>query len=860
MENILTSPMQTSTTPSLKTEQTISYLTQLKTYILVGCVAGATIGLELIQTRILSFLYYNNVVYLTVTIALLGFGISGVLVSLFSTRCHRPIRMISFLTAGFVFAPILCLALVSHVPAYFPTPYFSFGKLLISYIALVIPFLFAGAILGWVFMLHAKSINRLYCIDLVCSSIAVLFFVLLLWPLGGSGVVWSCSGLVLIGFLFFSHNILSKKWIGAVVVVYLGALYLVNNSLLGNQPEQYKTLGHSLNKDSQFETTNWTPITRLDVISDPHLPQFNISTNDSPHLKMLTQDGDAITVFLGAKKVASMRQEIESNHYYEVTSLIYRLNEQAKRALVIGVGGGIDVLIAKLMGAQHVTGVEINPATVQLITNSYRNYLQWPNWTGVNVVRSEGRNYVHAKTNHYDTIVMSGIDTFSALSSGAYVLSENYLYTVEAMKDYLRALTQQGTMAIHRWFFLHPRETLRLSSLYLEAAKEMHIAHPSQSIMVISEEGGVLRWATTFIKKTPFTQTEIAKMLSLIKRSSTQSVIYLPKVFPTTIQEQLEKQIDEKDPAGHFARTSFNQLITSSEKERQHFIKDYLFRIDPVHDDRPFFFEYYKDDGSNYISGLTSARGPTVLYLLLYICSLLCLSCIIFPLSIFEKRGLKTPGAVSLLMFFASLGFGYIVFEIGAMQLVSVYIGDPMYSLPLILASLLVSTGIGSAISVKFSHVSSLSVIRIASISIAAAIVLWVVFMHIIQPLTLNWGIVARATIVIVSIIPVGILLGIPFPTAIKEVDNYSSHFVPWAWGINGVTSVLASVVAIIVAMRVGFTVAILSASIAYVMSLATYWCYINNRRKISAHPFVIPDGLSLSPTYMSKENDPFTP
>lgn len=802
----------------MSTHQETSSRAVLKTYILVGCIAASTLGLELVQTRILSFLYYNNVVYLTITIALLGLGISGVFVSLFSSYFKNASKIIAFLTIGFIFAPMICLSIVSWIPESFPSATMSINKLLFSYIFMVIPFLFSGAILGWVFMIHAESIHRLYCVDLVCSSAAVVAFVFLLWPLGGDWFIFFCGGIVLIGFVFYSQNILSKGIIWSIVTVYLGSMLLIHGDLLGKKPEFYKTLGN-INTHSKNKTTAWTPITRIDV--------YPLSTDQ----QILTQDGDAPTYFSGKSEVSTFAQTIKDKDFFGAVSLTYQVKKKPKNSLVIGVGGGIDVLVAKLMGAQSVTGIEINPATVNLINGRYRSYIQWPNWQGVNVIRAEGRNYVRSKINSYDTIVMSGIDTFSALNSGAYVLTENYLYTVEAVKDYLRALQSDGVMGINRWFYLQPRESLRLAGLYLAAAKELHIEHPEQSIMVIAEgNDSELRWATTLIKKIPFTAAEVENILSLVAKDSSLNVIYLPQIFSPDMQKSLEHKIAYHDPMANFARECFHKLIRSSDKDRANFIHDYIYKINPVYDDQPFFFEYFKGDSfssfENFITYLSSVRGPTVLYVLLGICSFICLLCIILPLWIFQRRGLKTPGAFSLLAFFSSLGFGYMMFEIGAMQLVNVYIGDPMYSLPLILAGLLAATGIGSALSRKFSTISSLSVILINISVIAAMILLWVGLTHVIQPLTMHFDLFSRALIVLLAIIPVGIALGIPFPTAIRALEKQHPNFIPWAWGVNGITSVLASIVAIILAMRVGFTMTVLVAVIAYMCGMAAYSYY----------------------------------
>src|ERR1700722_10758846 len=215
-----------------------------RTYILVACVAAASLGLELIQTRILSYLYYNHVVYLTVTIALLGFGISGVFASLFASRSANPERAISLLAGAFVISSFACLAAVSRIPGYFPNAPTT-AKLIVSYIALTMPFLFSGGVLGWVFMIRAKSIGRLYAIDLACSSGAVMAFLLLLWPLGADWFVWLSSGVAFAGFLVFSHRVLGIGWRLGVAAICLLSVLLVNKHLIGEKPESYKTLAHA---------------------------------------------------------------------------------------------------------------------------------------------------------------------------------------------------------------------------------------------------------------------------------------------------------------------------------------------------------------------------------------------------------------------------------------------------------------------------------------------------------------------------------------------------------------------------------------------------------------------------------------
>jgi spermidine synthase len=799
--------------------------------------AAASLGLELIQTRVLSFLYYNHVVYLTVTVALLGIGISGVFVSLFSSRVKRPERAIAALAGAFVISSFACLGLVSRIPEFMPsTP--TTVKLLLSYIALTIPFLCSGAVLGWVFMLRAKSIGRLYAVDLACSSGAVMAFLLLLWPIGADWFIWMCTGLALIGFLAFSQKLLGAPWQFAIVAICLAGALLIRSDLIGKVPEAYKTLAHAYQPgitSAKVEATEWTPITRIDLWSDSVRDLvFGTRAPDPADSKMITQDADAFTMLWGPHHVAWAMDQGRRGNLISALSLTYLLNKKPNDSLIIGVGGGLDMVTARVYGARNITGVEINRATVALDRGPYSDFLQWPKWEGVNLVRAEGRNYLRSKRNSYDTIVMSGVDTFSALNSGAYVLSENYLYTVEAIEDYLRALKPGGTAAIYRWFFFRgPRESLRLAGMFRVAAERLGLAHPEQCIMVVSEDLGwsSYRWAATFIKRQPFTPVEVQEVASAVSHYPTLSVVYMPKVFDPQTQAEMERKSADRDHPTDFARTVYNRLLTSPPADRARFIQSYQYRIEPVFDDRPFFFEYFKPgaqpmNASTLSADLKTIRGPAgyyVLYILLGICTVMCIACILVPLWLFQKRGLDTPGAVPLILFFACLGAGYMLFEVGAMQVLSVFIGDPAYSLALVLAGLLVASGIGAALSNRLSSRPAVRVISFATAIIAAAMIIWLAATHAFDPRMMQLPLAARAAITLAGLLPVGILLGLPFPTAVKHVEKLNPSFIAWAWGVNGVTSVLASIVAIVVAMRIGFTMVVLTAAATYLLGLIAY-------------------------------------
>jgi spermidine synthase len=376
------------------------------------------------------------------------------------------------------------------------------------------------------------------------------------------------------------------------------------------------------------------------------------------------------------KNLASFADDAAHHRPTEVTTLAYFLNPQPRNVLVIGVGGGVDVAEARSFGAQAIDGAEINPATIALVTRQFRDYAEWPKWNNIRIYHAEGRHFVRDSAKHYDVIVMHGVDTFAALSSGAYVLSENYLYTVEVFGGYLNVLMSDGVMVIYRLVLLQPRESLRLANLFVEAAQHTGVGRPEERIMVINDG----RWAGTFIKRQPFTKREVDALAEVVNRAG-YSWIFVPKVLGSDQQAFEQVALERQHARLQIARVAFASLITAkTATERATFVRNYPYRIDPVYDNRPFFFEYDKgkvsdsqeqnwgplEDSSRV--DLTALRGPvvhSVLFVLLMATTVACLAGMGIPLLTFERDGARVDGALGLIGFFSSLGLGFMFVEIG---------------------------------------------------------------------------------------------------------------------------------------------------------------------------------------------------
>lgn len=810
----------------------------------VGAVAGATIGFELLQTKVLSALYYNHAVYVTVSIALMGFGISGVLISLLGTRMLGQARALAALSAsGLAAAMFLSLGIASHVPAWLGTVAPQI-KLMLSYAILVVPFLFAGATLGLLFMANGSRIHSLYMTDLVVSAAFVLGFCLLLEPLGAAGFAWLCMGTALSAGLLLgtAAGVHPLRFVPPAAILLAGGL-LVPLRFIGTHPEPYKTSAEMFGTKADPVATRWTMTAKIDVWPyGSFTPEGGYDAQGRPADMMITQDNDAHTNMLGPIARNGIKDAASRDEAFEPVALAYLLRPKPQNVLVIGVGGGKDIVSARAYGSDHITGAELNPATVGLVSGPFRSYAAWPDWANIDLVASEGRHFVRTGgRGPYDVIMMSGVDTFAALSSGAYVLSENYLYTVEAMRDYLGALKPGGILAFNRWFFPVPRESLRLAGLYLEAAAQLGVPHPEQNIAVIASSG----WAATFIKKgPPFTAGEVALLLRQAEARD-WSIVYAP-VTPG-MDAQLRSALAKEDDFPK-ARQAYAGLLAPG-ADRAAFESRYPYNISPVYDDRPFFFEYHRPGGmknvdedwlkgtagsGTEITALRSSAIYSVLYLLMGLSGLLGTVAMLVPLLIFSRQGLRVERGAPLASIFGALGIGFMLVEVGLMQRLALYLGHPMYSVAVVLAGMLLFAGLGAFAAGRL-RLSLTATMGLGMLGSAALIGLWVVGAAPVLQATSGWALPGRVAVCLATLALPSLFMGMPFATCLRYLEDRHPAFIPWAWGINGITSVLASIAAVAIAMRIGFTWVVLIGACVYVLGFASFLLHLLPSRRVPA-------------------------
>jgi hypothetical protein len=477
-------------------------------------------------------------------------------------------------------------------------------------------------------------------------------------------------------------------------------------------------------------------------------------------------------------------------------------------ALVIGPGGGRDLVSALVFGARHVDGVEINPIIANDVMRGQFREFSGGIYTHprVRIVIDDGRSFVRRTPDRYDVIQASLVDTWAATAAGAYTLTENTLYTVEAFEDYLDHLNDQGVLTITRWVF----DGLRLVSL-AQAAGEKRGWNAAERIAIVRQD----KVATFLFKRTPFTPRELATLHDVSTRLGFD-ILYAP--HDDKVPSMEEEDVDGTS-TGDYAR-----LIRAADPVQ--FSASYRADIRPTTDDRPFFFHTTKLENQFAVAfgkSMLFGNGLSALMTLLGISIALVVLFVIGPLALAGPRAAHPRRWFAWLVYFGALGAGFMLIEVAILQRFVLLLGHPVYSLTVTLFSLLLGTGIGAGLSRRLRQ-QSLG--RTGALALAVIAAVGVAVIAVVTPLV-TWAIPLarpiRMAIAVATLVPIGLVLGIPMPTGIRLLSAKSPQMVAWAWGMNGALSVLGATLAIFIAMNWGFQVTLLAASVTYLIGLAAF-------------------------------------
>jgi len=753
--------------------------------------------LEIALTRIFSAAIWYHFTFAAVSVALIGLGASGLVVHyrLKKIKENWASNLTIASSMGIVFVLPLSL-FVMHVLASDIT-YLPLFMLLFS-----IPFFFVGIIISAAFSAFAHVAGRLYASDLIGASLGALSVVALLSILGGEGTLLLVGVTSAVCAVIFSAASKNKKkiLISLTVIAFASILLVVNETSqtfsIPTDSRAQKDLPIFLreNPGTQIVKTQWNSFSRIDVVEgpigncDPSMldPIFGQPQCAGEGLiAKIFIDGGAGTNIISWDGSPNSRQELSSWMQY----LPFTMMDNPK-TLIIGSGGGRDVIAAITSGNTDVTSVELNPIifdTVKSYGEKAGNLYTHP-YVDANV--DEGRSFVSRSADKYDIIYIPFVDTWASVSSGGLGVSENFLYTIEGFQEYYDHLTDRGKIVTVRWLI----DTPRFVSTFVTLLENNGISQSDtyKHVIIVSSESIEKDPSVTMsvFSKEPFTSDEIEFFTKAFSKNG-----YKPMLVPGQVMiEPYSKLLNEK--------------ITLEE-----FYALFPTKAYPVTDDSPYFLSFEKP-------------FPQILEQLLYVSLGIAGIFLIGPYIWLNKskdanvKNHSTLTTRSIVVYFAALGFGFILIELALLQKLILFLGNPTMTFALLLFTILLSSGIGSLVSVKLIRLNTKNLIFV----ISGIVGIGLIYVGLLTPLIysiISEPFAVKAAISIGLLFPIGFLMGMPMPTGMMLVKSHTPTFVPWMWAINGGFSVLGAVLTVILSIVYGGSYAMLMGISVYLIALS---------------------------------------
>jgi|SRR5215831_4845465 len=753
--------------------------------------------LELALTRLFSVVLFYHFAFLAISVALLGLGAGGVFAHLWKQWLMRfdTRRLAASLATWNIVAILLALEVVLHVPVSLELSRWNFLRLTALYLASAIPFFCTGLIFSVVFARESHHVTRLYGADLLGGALACLAVVPLLnWIGGPNAILFAAfvSAMAAIAWRRSPESIRRGSRMPEVAALALLALIIANHS--GRFVDVLYAKG-VLRDHSWVEFAKWNAISRIEV-------------DRQNQAKAVVIDADASTYIMNADPGHFEGTDWEKNLMSAPPALANILRPHGEYA-IIGPGGGVDVLRALANGSPKVTGIEINPIIANTVMRGryadYSRHLYERPEVEIHV--TDGRSFIRNSPASYDVIQMTLVDTWASTAAGAFALSENSLYTVDAFREYFQHLKPDGMIAITRWEFHQPREALRVVSVAMEALHQLGLANPARHFIVVSEgeldADGIP--VVVLAKKTPFTSEEEAAAIGHLERYDELEPLYLPSAPG---DNPFSKLIARNDPWG-FANT-------------------YAYNVAPVSDNAPFFFFTLKP---RQILGEESLQqgidwkvnlGVVVLGAVLLISLVAVIGFLILPMLFASRRATSIRSWISL-FYFVAVGLGFILVEIAFIQRFVLFLGHPTYAVTVVIFLLLLSSGAGSLISRRcLPHPAR---VWLPLLLLVIAIGIYVAILPAVLNALVGIAFALKLAVSALLLVPLGLAMGMPFPTGLRSLRDAaapdpSGTAIEWAWAMNAASSVLGSVLAMVIAINWGLNVTLACGAVAYLAAI----------------------------------------
>jgi hypothetical protein len=794
---------------------------QSRTYAGIFFVALTTLMYEILLTRIFSVTMLYHFAFVALSLAMFGLTAGALLVYL-TPRLFPPDRLFHRLGVAAVAFPIsMVLSFMTElsIPFRVDDSIVAIYAIAFTYVVTAVPFVVSGVAICLALTGFPTRVSRLYAADLAGAALGCVLLILVLdWSDGPTAVLW-VAFLGGLGGVAFAADAGSPRLrrVALVSVLVLGALAAGHTALVWRGSPVFRIVYSKGVVEPPPLYEKWNSYSRVRVLGNPNLETsaqgWGLSSKvPRRRLGQLQLDIDAwagtvMTRFDGdLTAVEHLR--------FDVTSIAYYLRNQHD-ALVIGAGGGRDVLSALAFGARSVTAVDINKDIIRIVNDRFGDF------TGhldrdprVRFVNDEARSFIARSSERYGTIQISLIDTWAATAAGAFVLGENSLYTVEAWTTFLRHLTDDGLLTVSRWYFHErPAEMYRTTTLAVEALRRLGVTDPRRHIAIVRNmrptpasvtdtPDGV---GTILVGRRPFTDAELETL-----GRETARLEFEVALSPHVALDQ-----------------TFARLTDATGLDA--FLASYPVNITAPTDDSPFFFnmlrlrDIWRTALLEFGNLSHNMKAVATLGTLFITVALLTAVCILLPLWLTRDR-VSLAGAGPLFTFFIAIGLGFMLVETSQMQRLIIALGHPTYGLSVVLFALLLSSGIGSYLT---ADVTVQTAPAAGARRLLATVIVLAVFglvtpaiVRAIEPMTT----IVRIAAAVAVLFPAGLMMGMAFPLGMKLASRRARDLTAWFWGLNGAASVLASVLSVCIALTWSISAAFWAGWFCYVVAWLAYW------------------------------------
>jgi hypothetical protein len=748
----------------------------MRTRLSVFLITLSGLILEVGLTRIYSASIWYHFAFVAISVALLGWGLGGFTVHLWKQAKPVSMNAASLVTLLYAAAIPLCLWLLVRYP-------FEMDRLPLYFLAPLLPFFLAGMALSIIFDLHRTESSSLYFYDLVGAALGAVLVTLLLHVFGGEAALLVGAIAPAVAALLISlspapagnakgpaaptSRIIQIIAVVAFLLTTGAAFSAVKFGTFRVKPGTTKAMRNQMDASpgSKIVQTGWNAYSRIDCVEG--LPNS---------FARLYIDSDAWTGIRGWDGKLESVQDMR----WSYRALPFRLTPDAE-TMIIGPGGGPDVVAALASGSRKVTAVEMNPLMLKFVRSYGARAGNLYDRPDVETVLSEGRNFISRTDRKFDIILLGFVDSWASVASGGLSLSENYLYTTEAMRAYYDHLSDNGIVVVLRWEMDIPR-------LVSNAVATLGASEAAKRIVVLMEKQAAPNdypQMLFMLRKRPFTDAELKEISE--KWTQANPVIMPGGTAPPMIADVL---------AG---RKTLQQYDDASPRY-----------VGAVWDDSPFYFAIdrpFRMPGTIAERLLKWLLAPSVGLLLLFA-----------VLGMPRRKGNDETGQrpayryAGSLLYFAALGFGFIAVELALLQNLTLLVGHPIYSLSVLLFTLLAFGGLGSALSVRVP-------MWLACVAVAVIGAIEALALPRLVPALLWLPLSGRIVVAICLIAPLGLAMGMPFPSGLRRTGDGSLAAPPFYWGLNGIMSVIGSVTTVFVALTAGFQAAMLMGSACYLLA-----------------------------------------